>query len=234
MSLENKNNKVFEEALKLLPWYASGRLTSTEMSYVDDALKKYPELQTQLKTEYKIRDFLNEEKELFYFSALESSEERLKAVFNHDVFKDANSSADDVTRDQQQIVNVKGFIQSLLSGHMSKAQYMGFASIVTLSVALLFAFVGPLVNPKNTFQPAYIGTSQSNDTSILVGLSVAPDDSRLAEMLGDFKTETSAVAGKKGMYRINFTEKPNPQDLKNLLKKLSENDKLVWFVGESY
>jgi len=234
MNLGNKNNKIFEEALKLLPWYASGQLTSTEVSYVDDALKEYPELQDQLKTEYKIRNFLNEEKELFYFSALESSEERLKAVFNHEVFSSANTRVDDVPQGQQQTSGLKGFIQSLLSGHMTKAQYMGFASIVTLSVALLFAFVEPLVNPKNTFHPAYIGTSQSNDTSILVGLNVAPDDSRLAEILGKFQTRTVAVAGKKGMYRISFTEKPSSQDLKNLIKKLSENEELIWFVGESY
>ncbi|MCF6190714.1 MAG: hypothetical protein L3J51_09550 [Cocleimonas sp.] len=234
MNLENKNNKIFEEALKLLPWYASGRLTSTEMSYVDDALKVFPELQDQLKTEYKIRNFLNEEKELFYFSALESSEERLKAVFNHEVFNGKSALADDVAKSQKQTSEVKGFIQSFLSGRMTKAQYMGFASIVTLSVALLFAFVEPLVNPKNTFHPAYIGTSQSNDTSILVGLSVAPDDSRLVGILGKFQTRTVEVAGKKGMYRISFTEKPSPQDLKKLLKKLSEDEKLIWFVGESY
>ncbi len=234
MSLGSENNKIFEEALKLLPWYASGRLTSTEMSYVDDALKTYPELQDHLKTEYKIRNFLNEEKELFYFSALESSEERLKAVFNHEVFNGANTRVDDVAQGQQQTSGVKGFIQSLLSGHMTKAQYMGIASIVTLSVALLFAFVEPLVNPKNTFHPAYVGTSQSNDTSILVGLNVAPDDSRLIGILSEFQTRTVEVAGKKGMYRISFTEKPSSQDLKSLLKKLSENEKLIWFVGESY
>jgi len=234
MSLENKNNKVFEEALKLLPWYASGRLTSTEMSYVDDALKEHPELQGQLEAEYKIRNFLSEEKELFYFSALESSEERLKAVLNHEIFNGANTPADDMALEQQQGSGVKRFVQSLLSGNMTKVQYMGFASIVTLSVALLFAFVEPLVNPSNTFHPAYVGASQSNDTSILVGLSVAPNDSRLVEMLSEFKTSTVAVAGKKNMYRIVFTEKPSPQELKNLLKKLSENEKLIWFVGESY
>ena len=234
MELGSENNQVFEEALKLLPWYASGRLTSMEMGYVDDALEAYPELQDQLKTEYKIRNFLNEEKELFYFSALESSEERLKAVFNHEVFNDSNTRVDGVTQDQQQPSGVKGFIQSLLSGHMTKAQYMGFASIVTLSVALLFAFVEPLVNPKNTFHPAYTGTSKSSDTSILVGLSVAPDDSRLVEILAKFQTRTVAVEGKKGMYRISFAEKPSQQALESLLKKLSENDKLVWFVGESY
>lgn len=233
MSLEHKNNDFFEEALKLLPWYASGRLTSTETSYVEDALKKYPELQDQLKIEYKIRNFLHEEKELFYFSALESSEERLKAVFNHEVFNNVSTRVGDA-RQNQQISGAKGFIKSLLSGDMTKAQYMGFASIVTLSIALLFAFVEPLVNPKNTFHPAYIGTDQSIDTSIFIGLSVEPDDSRLVEILENFQTSTVAVAGKKGMYRISFTEKPSPQDLKYLLKKLSENKKLIWFVGESY
>ncbi len=233
MSL-GSNNQIFEEALKLLPWYASGQLTSTEMNYVDDALKAYPELQDQLKTEYKIRNFLNEEKDLFYFSALESSEERLKAVFNNEVFNVANTRIEDAAEDQQQVLGIKGFIQSLLSGHMTKAQYMGFASVVTLSIALLFAFVEPLVNPKNTFHPAYVGTSQSNDTSILVGLNVAPDDSRLIGILSEFQTRTVEVAGKKGMYRISFTEKPSSQDLKNLLKKLSKNEKLIWFVGESY
>jgi len=234
MNLKNKKNKIFEEALKLLPWYASGRLTSAEMGYVDIALKEYPELQDQLKAEYKIRKTLNEEKELFYLSALEPSEERLKAVFNHEVFNNASTRVNDIVQGAQEASGVKEFIRSLLSGHVTKLQYMGLASIVALSSGLLFAFVEPLVNPKNTFHPAYIGTSQSNDTSILIGLSVAPDDSRLVEILNKFQTKIVEVAGKKGMYRISFTEKLSPQELKILLKKLSENKKLVWFVGESY
>jgi len=230
-----KKNQIIDEALKLLPWYVSGHLSEGEKNYVNEMLEKHPELQEQLKVEHELRQFMNDEKVLFQLSAIEPSEERLKAVFNNKAFDMTNASAEVALGSQNKPSRILGFIQTLMfGGHMTKAQYMGFASVAALSIALLFAFVKPLVNTKNTFHPAYEGTSQSDKASILIGLSIAPDDARLVKMLEGFQTKISVAGGKKGMYRISFTKKPSPEALKMLVKKLSENEELVWFAGESY
>jgi len=235
MNKKTKKDQILDEALKLLPWYVSGRLTIGEKNYVDEMLEKHPELQEQLEEEHYLHNFINDEHPLFQLSAIEPSKERLKAVFNNEAFDISNDFVDSSQSLQDKPSKIFNFIQSLISGgNITKAQYMGFASIAALSVALLFAFVKPLVNTKNTFHPAYEGTSQSDKASILIGLSIAPDDDRLAKMLEGFQTKISVAGGKKGMYRISFTKKPSPEALKILVKKLSENEELVWFAGESY
>ncbi len=120
---------------------------------------------------------------------------------------------------------------------MSKPQYMGFAAVTTLSIALLFAFTMPLFEHKSTFYPAAIESEKgkADKNTVLIGLSVAPDDPILLKILNRYNIKTTTIAGKDGMYRLSFTKnKPNAADLDKLLSTLSKQTELIWFVGEAY
>jgi len=235
MSQKINNNQIPEEALRLLPWYATERLTPKEKSFVEDALLKFPELQEQLKLEHEIILFLKEEEECFSLSAIESSSERLTALMNSEEF---NTDKAITPQPKYAIISqVERFVRSLMSGNMSKIQYVGFAFVATLSIALLFAFVAPLVNQNNTFYPASTEsneTSHTNTTELLIGLNVSPDDPRLAKAFNGLHVKTIAVPEKEGMYRMIFSEKLSPPVLEKLLLDLAADKKLVWFVGEAY
>ena len=120
---------------------------------------------------------------------------------------------------------------------MSKPQYVGFAAITTLSIALLFAITAPLLETKSTFYPAAIEGGEENavENSLLIGLSVEPNNPELLKVLNSHKVEAKTIVGKYGMYRLSFTEsKPNEEELEKLLSTLSKQTDLIWFVGEAY
>ena len=152
MNNKDNNNQTFKQALELLPWYALGLLGSEEKKFVEKALLESPELQEHLKAEHELVQCLHEEKELFSLSAIEDREERLEQLLEREEFQPKESEQ------QKAKINTKlaVFFQSLFSGNMSKSQYMGFAAVTTLSIALLFAFAMPLLEHNSTFYPAAI------------------------------------------------------------------------------
>lgn len=229
MSQKTNNNEIPIEAIELLPWYASGLLTDQEKDYVERTLLKFPSLQEQLKSEHQIIKFLKEEKELFHLSAIEPSEKRLELLLERKELQNDKHPLSLVSK-------FKKFSYSLISGNMSKVQYIGFASVTTITIALLFAFIIPLVDNNNTFYPAYVGSDAPSDskTSLLMGLNVPSNDPRLTNILKEFHVQTIPVPGKEGMFRLNFAKKVKPPVLKKLISELSANKELVWFVGEAY
>ena len=233
MNNKDNNNQIPVRALELLPWYALGLLEVEEKQYLEKALLEFPELQEHLKTENEMVQHLREEKELFSLSAIENREERLGQLLKREEFQPK------VSGQQETTINTKlvKFIKALFLGNMSKPQYVGFAAITTLSIALLFAVTTPLLESKSTFYPASTksdeGTTEKN--TLLIGLSVEPNDPRLLKLLKKYDIKTSSIAEKDGMYRLSFTNnKPNAADLDKLLLTLSKQKELIWFVGEAY
>jgi hypothetical protein len=229
MKKNTNNNQVPEKAIQLLPWYAMGLLTPEENNYIEKKLLEHPELQMQLKEEHETIHFLKEEEDLFYLSKISSSENRLEQILKRKILTTNKLSIKD---------KLVTFIRSLVSGNLAGTQYVGFAVISTISIALLFAFVAPLLNQQNTFYPA---NSHSSDKShalktpdLLIGLNINSDDPRLLLLLKDIKAKANSIPGKKGMISINFINKPSPSELKKAIKKLSANKELIWFVGEAY
>ena len=232
--MDNKdNNQIPVQALELLPWYALGLLGDQEKQFVEKALLEFPELQGHLKTEHEMVQYLREEKEIFSLSAIEDREERLGKLLKREEFHPE--------KPEQRVntINTKliGFFKSLFSGQMSKPQYMGFAAITTLSIALLFAFTVPLLEHESTFYPASVESEEGKleKNTLLIGLTVEPDDPRLLKVLNGYNIKTTTIAGKNGMYRLSFTKgKPNEEELDKLLSLLSKQTELIWFVGEAY
>jgi len=232
MNNKTNNNQTPVRALELLPWYALGLLEPKDKSYVEKMLLEFPELQAHLKTEHEMAQFLKEEKELFSLSAIEERENRLTRLLEREEF-----SPEKVEKQKPTIsTRFINFFKDLISGHVSKTQYAGFAAVTTLSIALLFAFAMPLLERNSTFYPAGIESEEGklNTNSLLVGLSVAPNDPRLLKILKKHNVKISAIEGKDGMYQLGFTKKTNASDLDKLLSILSKQTELIWFVGEAY
>ncbi len=238
MNQNTNKNQIPEEALQLLPWHAKNLLMGDDKAYMESALLKFPELQDKLKEELEIVRFLEEKKELYQLSSVGSAESRLENLHRSGEFTEKTIGTTETDQEASIFMRINNLINSLMSGSMSKTQYIGFAAISTLSIALLFAFVSPLVDKNNTFYPAYKGSvkgkSQADTTTLLLGLNIDPDDPRLLAIFKGYNAQTDEIPGKEGMYRMTFTKKPSAKELEKLVKELSDNEELIWFVGEAY
>lgn len=239
MNKKINKNQIPEEAIQLLPWYAIDQLTMDQQDYMEDALLKYPELQELLKLEYQMVQTLKEKEELFYLSSVNSADERLKGLLKSNQLDAVNEIKESSTSASLSVLaTTRSFFSSLMTGTMTKKQYLGFAAISTLSIALLFAFISPLIDQKNTFYPAYKGStvdkSATDSLTLLLGLNIDSNNPKLIQLLSGLNVKLSEVAGKEGMYRMTFTKKPSPVELKKIIGKLSTQKELIWFVGESY
>lgn len=235
MKQQTNKNQNLEEAQKLLPWYATGWLAPKERAFVQEMLSKHPELQKELELEYEIIKHVKEDESLLDLSLLESTEKRLSNVLDklepHEVFEHA--PIDSVSLIDQ----LMQFVYKLFSGDSTKLQYAGFAVVSMLSVALLYAFISPLINKQNTFYPATVAsfeTAGEDETILLVGLNTDSADPRLKQLLQGVDTKISVVPGKDGMYRIHLSKKLSAIEIKMLIQQLTANKELVWFAGEAY
>ena len=199
MKNNTNKSKTPEKAIQLLPWYAMGLLSPEETNYIEKTLLEYPELQAQLKVEYDTINFLKEEQDLFHLSKIDTSENRLE-----NVLADIN-----LTTNKQSIKDkLITFVRSLITGNLAGTQYIGFAVISTISIALLFAFVAPLLDQQNTFYPANTQPTEESHPSkspdLLLGLNVKLDDPRILALLKEIKAEATAIPGKKGMFSVRI------------------------------
>ena len=232
MSKIQDNKQISEEALKLLPWYATGWLSPKEREYMQDALSEFPDLQSVLDSEHEILKAIKDDKSILDRSCLKPTDYRLNELLKK--LPEQSSKKDVVIKPQQ------GFIQSILNvflGLSSKTQYAAFASVGALSIALLFTFAVPVAQEGNTFYPATSKpeTSKNTGTTILVGLSAGLDDPRLLKVLKENNAAIDAVPGKNGMYRLKLSDKLSAEGTKKLLNALTTDDKdLFWFAGEEF
>lgn len=233
--MKKSQNKIQppEEALKLLPWYATGWLSLPEREYMQKVLSQYPEFQTMLDAERKMISAIEDDKTILDQSCLEPTSVRLEAVLEQ-----LSREEDKVTTKPKQ-----GFIQSLsqlFSGYSPKIQYAAFATITTLTFALLFAFVAPLVDEKTggdtIFYPATYSMQKADSsiTALLIGLNTKPNDPRLLKLLRENNATIDLIAGKNGMYRFSLPNKLNAEQTNNLLNKLTNDKELFWFAGEEF
>jgi hypothetical protein len=234
MNRTSNKNKIPEEALKLLPWYATGWLSPEERSYLKEMMEKFPELRKLLATEREVIRLVKEDESLLDQSSLESTNSRLEKVLKK--LESENTTQD--TKTNSLVSKLNQFIHAFLSGSSSKTQYAAFAAITTLTIALLFAFISPLVKQNNVFHPATMETPVRADTKnvtiILVGLNASPSDPALLKVLKGFNGQIDAVQGKDGMYRISLSKKLNSDQTHDLIKQLSSYKELFWFAGEAY
>jgi len=237
MNNEINKNKIPDEALRLLPWYATGWLSPEERTYIKKVLVEYPEFQELLNAEHEMIQLVREDKSLLDESLLESTQHRLERVLKRinaeivdgDVAKVASLGI---------ISRLQVFLRSLFPEEASRLQYVAVAGVSTLSIALLFAFVAPLLTHDNVFYPATVEVpvkdNVKNTTVILVGLNTESNTPKLKMVLEEANGKIDAIPGKNGMYRITLPKKLGSEKTKSLIKQLSEYKDLFWFVGEAY
>ena len=228
----SKTTQIPEEALKLLPWYATGWLSPKERSYIKGVLKEHPELQELLVKEQKIISLIKEDKSILDKSSIETTEARLSKVL---LKLDDHKNSPSFKKQSTNGFDLGEFIKSFFFG--SKIQYISIALISTISIALLYAFISPLVQQNNAYYPAAleeVNPQSKNVTILLVGLNVKPNNASLLKVLNESQATISAVPGKDAMFKVHLKNKLDPMQTKVLLKKLSSHTDLFWFVGEAY
>ncbi len=235
MNEEINKNKIPDEALRLLPWYATGWLSSEERAYVKENLAEYPEFQELLLSEYEVIRLVKDDNSLLDQSLLDAPEVRLERVLGK--IKALETVEGIQNEKESSWVKLKSFFQNLLFGESTKFQYASIAVVSTLAIALLFAFISPLVKEGNSFYPATIETSlhdNRNVTVLLVGLNTEPNAPKLLSVLKASNAKISSIPGKDAMYQITLPVKLTPDQTNLLIKSLSKNKDLFWFAGEAY
>ncbi len=240
--MSKKTHHIPDKALKLLPWYVTGRLSPQEREYMQKTLAQNLELRNLLDAEYKVLDALKEDSSILDQSCLESTDARLGRLLER--LPEKQQELDGSKKSRQPLTirtNIIAYLSKLLSGSSAKTQYIAFAALSTLALALIFSFVSPLLEvhdeQHNTFYPASSATLKTDAnqvTTLLVGLNTEPDDPQLLSLLKENKATIKAASGKSGMHYLKLSVKLSPDQTKTLLKKLTDNKELFWFAGENY
>ena len=243
--MKNTNkNQVLNKAAELLPWYATGKLSSADANFMDDALVAYPELQKQLKIEQSTIQFVKNNPDILNASALESPEDRVNHVLD---LLEAPSSRSVQQEEKLQSQNkdlaknkFKQFFDKLfpVTRSFGSYQYAGFALVLFALVAIVHnTFNTPTVIQESVFYPAANNNTafknKIHQTVLLLGVNGKLDDPKLLKLLQNVDAEINAVPEKDGMYRITLGKKLNSITINALLDKLRAEKELVWFAGES-
>ncbi len=235
MNNKINNNQSLDEAMRLLPWYATGWLTPKERAFVRDMLEKYPELQDELELEYTVIRKVKEDKSILDMSVTEPTEKRLEKVLEEISALKEDNKTRYIDRSQEGFLQL---ISGFFSSYSSRLQYAGIAAVTALSVGLLYTFISPLMKPENVYKPATANSNSeknnTNTTILLLGLNTEPSDPRFEKLVQGLGGEISEISGKDGMYRMLLPRKLNSAEIKALIQKITINKELVWFAGEAY
>ena len=233
MNKKQLKKQIPVEAIKLLPWYATGWLSPQEREYIQKVLSQYPDFQKLLDAERKMINTVKEDKGILDRSCLEATEIRLNKVLGQ------LSSTTEKNKKASKGVNqgVLVYLFNLVSNYSPKMQYAVIVAVTTVTIALSFAFVAPLLDENNVYYPATSGVnkkSNKNLTTLLVGLNIEPTDPRLLKILDENNAKIDAIPSKSGMHHLTLSVKLNATQTKSLLKKLTDNKALFWFAGEEF
>ena len=234
--MNNKlNNDEFEELAKLLPWYVTGLLSVEDHQRVKNYLEHSSALRALLSTEEKLIELVRKDETVLDQSLEGVTEHRLERVL--DVINQEQAIKEGELAESH---SKRGLLSSLKAwftfGGGSKFQYAAFASLSLGFLALLVAFVSPLLT-QTQYTPASVHNEPvegSKNTVILVGLSAERNDEKLKEVIAGMNAEIHKVPNKDGMYRIRFSKKLSPSKTQELINKLSNHKDLFWFTGEAY
>jgi len=226
------------KALELLPWYATGYLSPEEREYVQKISSQTPDFQEMLDRERQVINILKENKSILEQTCLEATEIRLAGVLEKLPLTEKQKNTDYSKQGFLQKLSQKPriMLSDLFSSHSPKVQYGVFAAITTLFLALLFAFISPLVEENTIFYPATSSVIKSHDgaTTILIGLNTELDNPSLLRILKENNAVINAIPGKSGMHHLSLSVKLNAEQTKKLLKKLTNDKELFWFAGEEF
>jgi hypothetical protein len=231
----NKNN-IPQEAIKLLPWYATGWLSAEERSYVNKVLKEYPQLQDLLNDELEMINLISENKKILELSSLDTHKTRLDNIFKT-IDKD-----DSIDSNKHNSSGIKALLTSWLPTSYN-TQYASFAVVAILSITLLLAFVAPLVfqekSQQGVFEPATsaeinLSKGTTNATILLIGIKGSPEILKTLAPLKDNLSKVEHVQGKAGMYKVILKSKLVPEKTQELIQYLLSQKEMVWFAGEAY
>jgi len=244
-TMKNTNkNQVLNKATELLPWYAIGKLSPDDLSFMDQALASYPELKKQLKIEQSTIQLVRSNSEILNASALESPEDRVNHILDlleepaHETQKQ-NIAAQDKNQNLPKS-KLKQFFGKLFpsSNSFGAYQYAGFAFIVFGLVAIVHnTFKSPTVIQESVFYPAAKENTafknKTDQTVLLLGVNGKLDSPKLLKLLQKVDAVISPVPEKDGMYRVILGKKLNSITINALLDELRAEKELVWFAGES-
>ena len=244
MNNTNKN-QILAKATELLPWYAIGKLSPDDLSFMDDALATYPELKNQLNIEQSTIKQVKSNPEILNASALEAPVDRVNHVLgllDDPARTTLKQKAGEHNQSQKQSKGkLKQFFDKLFpsSASFGAYQYAGFALVVFALVAIINNIFNqaPVVIQESVFYPAAKQSTpfknKTNQTVLLLGVNGKLTSPKLLKLLHKVDAKISPVLDKDGMYRVTLGKKLNSITINALLDELRAEKELVWFAGES-
>lgn len=245
---KKSNSDIPEEVLKLLPWYAIGKLSVEDQTLFEKALIRYPLLEEQLKQELQLIETVSADKSLLDLSAISGQEERLKSVFNIIDIEDTQNQSkahSELDTTSSLLEKLKNTFNALMPSADGMPQYARIASVgvLVLSVAVLTAFVAPLFTETSDYIPASAVSESSDEqtslinasmTVLLVGFNGTSTELGNNDILKDKLLKIETVPDKEGVYQISFKQVLSSVEIKQTIDALLAQKELIWFAGESF
>jgi anti-sigma factor RsiW len=216
-ALENGHNEDME---LLLPWYATGKLTDSEMRQVEAWLDGNPEAQSHLEIVREEMALTIESNESLGVASAGSLHRLMAAI---EAEGDARPQADP-----------QGSFMERLAGFFGGFSPRVYATALAACLMLLIAqagIIGALLTsaPDATFQTATGGGPATAESGIiaLVAFQDAASASDIGALMNDNKAEIVGGPAEGGLYRVRFPQNADPDAVVDQLRAAGDVVKFV-------
>lgn len=236
--------KQIERVRQLLPWYITGKLSSTEVTLVKEAIASCPSLYKEYKVQWKLSQLIKEDPKVVNMSVMSTQEERLDVLMQRIC----------IHSDQQQTVMTENnspsfFMKILVSSQQvlmnvmrlltnNKWTFTAVVMVVAIQVAL-FGFL--LTNHKpqaggaeNSYISASVDTAiVSSGERIIIQFDVTATQDDINRFLQTIDAKTIEHPDGSYSYQLALNKDMSVKQIEILLVKIREN-KLIRFADKGF
>lgn len=227
----------YDQALLLLPWYVTGKLTPEETTLVEEVLKSSPKLTKELEEQKSVSRMINQDPEVLDLAVITTQEQRLNSLLERiDQDQKDNESSTSLV-----LGKLRGWFSDVFTFRASNWGYALGAVFIFLQVAILVA----VMQDNQGSKYVEFGLNEGSD-----GKSMAYNQGTDAILTFEFTPQASGEQIQKLFEDIGVKDFHNPPGSSNyeavlegdwtdvqidaLIVKLSKKSELVLMVSRGY
>lgn len=242
------NMNQIENARQLLPWYITGMLSSSEVSFVKKAIAVCPSLQEDYEEQKALSQMIKQDPQVMDISVISTQEQRLDNLMKR-IRIDKSQQDAVVTDDRPSFISnimatIKQKFANMADFSTNRWAFTVIASVVIIQVALLGFFLSGQQNqasnviyqsmsdetPEQAPEQKDDAPLPSNDTSIIIQFDTKATQEEISAVLKTIDGNIVEHPESSYYYQLAFNKPMTSEQIKALLLKIQENE-LIQFVG---
>lgn len=238
--------KQIEKARQLLPWYITGRLSSSEVKLVKEAISSCPSLCVDYEEQQKLSQILKEKPQLMDVSVISTQEQRMDALMQriHAEKQDQDSIAKAMPSlpfFYQAFEGFKEWSKQIMTNIFvfptNRWAFSAVASVVLIQVTMLSFLLNKQENKVNQVNDYEVMSDdilvKSNKNRIIVSFDQKATAADKLDILQAIDKHIVEHSSDSTFYTLIFSEDMTTDQLDALLVKMKHN-KLIQFVGKGF